>query len=246
MVVYNIVLTQFYFCFLDIMSKIRWLLVILFSILLVGCSYTRGPIDCPPPVPSPEKIYTREEKMRAFWEFPYFYWAFKDCEKEKLCKYKDCSKIENAEHVCDNGREFWHHFLNYLEEKDMRLDYGESIRVDMGDYSELLSGAKVEIRVLSGIVEINTEALYTTKSNSNCVWPMTRPLDVDLFSGAILPPRETQYILKSWEKMTLSDNDVIFYTGLKEEATYWGYHFKITPLAKENRIAYKFIIPKDE
>ena len=57
---------------------------------------------------------------------------------------------------------------NYLEEKDMRLDYGESIRVDMADYSELLSGAKVEIRVLSGIVEINTEALYTTKSNSNC------------------------------------------------------------------------------
>ena len=50
----------------------------------------------------------------------------------------------------------------------MRLDYGEAIRVDMGDYSELLSGAKVEIRVLSGIVEINTEALYTTKSNSNC------------------------------------------------------------------------------
>jgi hypothetical protein len=51
----------------------------------------------------------------------------------------------------------------------MRLDYGESIYVDMADYSELLSGAKVEIRVLSGIVEINTEALYTTKSNSNCV-----------------------------------------------------------------------------
>ena len=63
----------------------------------------------------------------------------------------------------------------------------------------------------------------------------------------VLPPTINQKIVKAGESTTISEKDVIIYSDLEKYAltgySYEDFGFKITPLAKENRIAYEIIIP---
>ncbi len=60
------------------------------------------------------------------------------------------------------------------------------------------------------------------------------------------PPLTNQKIIQAGESAIISEEDVIVFLNLNDpEAQYWGFDMKISPLAKENRIAYEIIIPKD-
>ncbi len=68
-------------------------------------------------------------------------------------------------------------------------------------------------------------------------------------ADTILPPTINQKIIKAGESTTISEKDVIIYSDLEKYAltgyTYEDFGFKISPLAKENHIAYEIIIPED-
>ena len=60
------------------------------------------------------------------------------------------------------------------------------------------------------------------------------------------PPLTNQKIIQAGESVIISEEDVVVFSNLNDsEAQYWGFDMKISPLAKENRIAYEIIIPKD-
>ena len=60
------------------------------------------------------------------------------------------------------------------------------------------------------------------------------------------PPLTNQKIIQAGESAMISEEDVVVLSNLNDpEAQYWGFDMKISPLAKENRIAYEIIIPKD-
>lgn len=166
--------------------------------------------------------------------------------------------MENPKEVCNNGREFWHHNVDQLKNDNLRLDYGEGLNFDFS-YLEIYSGVKVKITVLTGIVEVNTEAYYRSKTKSSCVGDHVAPLNDRLYSGVVFankneyppigimyPPLTNQKIIQAGESAIISEEDVIVFSNLKDsEAKYRWFDMKITPLAKENRIAYEIIIPKE-
>ena len=60
------------------------------------------------------------------------------------------------------------------------------------------------------------------------------------------PPLTNQKIIQAGESAIISEEDVVILSNLNEsEAQCWGFDMKISPLAKENRIAYEIIIPED-
>ena len=166
--------------------------------------------------------------------------------------------MEKPKGVCDNGREFWHHNVDELKNDNLRLDYGEGLSFDLS-YLEIYSGVKVKITVLTGMVEVNTEAHYRTKTKSSCTDDSIAPLNDKLYSGIVFdsrneyppiwimyPPLINQKIIQAGESAIISEEDVVVLSNLNDpEAQYWGFDMKISPLAKENRIAYEIIIPKD-
>ena len=238
----------FFIC--AIMKRVLPLLLVVF--LLAGCSWKPTELVCPPK--QPEKVYSYEEKLKGTW-FPL---GFKSCNLKELCKYKDCTVMENPKGVCDNGREFWHHNVDELKNDNLRLDYGEGLSFDLS-YLEIYSGVKVKITVLTGMVEVNTEAHYRTKTKSSCPSDSVAPLNDKLYSGIVFdnrneyppiwimyPPLTNQKIIQAGESAIISEEDVVVFSNLNDpEAQYWGFDMKISPLAKENRIAYEIIIPKD-
>lgn len=221
-------------------------------VLLAWCSFTKTPKVCEPI--SQKKAYTAEEKKRMITSVL----SLKGCNQELLCKYKDCTKMDNPKNVCENGREYWHHYINDLKNDNLRLDYGESITVEEQGWI-LFSGVEIKLKVLTWVVEVTTEARYSSPQLKNCLRHITAlqylikdkmkegilPLDT------ILPPTINQKIVKAGESTTISEKDVIIYSDIDIEKygltgyTYEDFGFKITPLAKENRIAYEIIIPED-
>ena len=216
---------------------------------LSWCSFMKSPKVCEP-LP-PKKVYTAEEKRKFITSL-----GFKSCDDELLCKYKDCTKMEDPKNVCKNGREFWHHYLNELKNDDLRLDYGEGIRFEEQGWT-VFSGVEIKLKVLTWVVEITTEARYSSPQLKNCSRNITAlqylikdkmeegllPIDT------VLPPTINQKIVKAGESTTISEKDVIIYSDLGKYGltgySYEDFSFKISPLAKENRIAYQIIIPKD-
>lgn len=164
--------------------------------------------------------------------------------------------MEDPKNVCKNGREFWHHYLTELKNDNLRLDYGEEIRAEEQGWT-LFSGVEIELKVLTWVVEITTEARYSSPQLENCSRNITalQYLIKDnikeglLPADTILPPTINQKIIKAGEFTTISEKDVIIYSDLEKYGlsgyTYEDFRFKITPLAKENRIAYEIIIPED-
>lgn len=210
--------------------------------LLAGCSFfPHKAEECIPYEKGEPVQYTqaqKAEKIQAENSMPF---GYKDCRVEKLCTYKDCSKIENPDHICDNGQEYGHHFVRALEDKDMRLDYGEWIEFNTRDQA-IFSGVEIEVKSLTGIIEITTEAFYTHQAKC---WGKFWPLYQHNTSGEKLPPTISQYILTTGQSIRLGAKDLIVYTWL-ENLTFEGeYNLKINPIAKENRIAYKIHIPND-
>ena len=52
------------------------------------------------------------------------------------------------------------------------------------------------------------------------------------------PPLTNQKIIQAGESAIISEEDVVVLSNLNDpEAQYWGFDMKISPLAKENRIA---------
>lgn len=217
--------------------------------LLSWCNFMKSPKVCEP-LP-PKKVYTAEEKRKFITSL-----GFKSCDDELLCKYKDCTKMEDPKNVCKNGREFWEHYLNALKHENLRLDYGEGI-VAWEQGWTIFSGVEIKLKVLTWVVEITTEARYTSPQLENCSRKITALKDLIqenvekglLPTDTILPPTINQKILKAGESTTISEKDVIIYSDLENYGltgyTYEDFGFKITPLAKENRIAYEIIIPKE-
>lgn len=162
--------------------------------------------------------------------------------------------MEDPKNVCKNGREFWHHYLNELKNDDLRLDYGEGIRFEEQGWT-IFSGVEIKLKVLTWVVEITTEARYSSPQLKNCSRNITalRYLIKDKMEegllpiDTVLPPTINQKIVKAGESTTISEKDVIIYSDLEKYAltgySYEDFGFKITPLAKENRIAYEIIIP---
>lgn len=244
---YKTILKSVLFIFLEMMKKI---LPLLFTVVVLSwCSFMKSPKVCEP-LP-PKKVYTAEEKRQLITSL-----GFKSCDEDLLCKYKDCTQMEDPKNVCKNGREFWHHYLTELKNDDLRLDYGEGI-ISWEQGWTVFSGVEIKLKVLTWVVEITTEARYSSPQLENCSRNITalQYLIKDnikeglLPADTILPPTINQKIIKAGESTTISEKDVIIYSDLEKYGlsgyTYEDFGFKITPLAKENRIAYEIIIPEE-
>lgn len=75
-----------------------------------------------------------------------------------------------------------------MKNDNLRLDYGEGLSFDLS-YLEIYSGVKVKITVLTGMVEVNTEAHYRTKTKSSCTGDSIAPLNDKLYSGIVFDSR---------------------------------------------------------